>query len=249
MKWRKGASHLGFILSFVIFITFVLFVYTTLEPTLKIRPDKQPVIDSMKKALIENFEVNSTMITIVNASQVSSQNCIILNGIIGNGNGQIDSSDADNLKINGLNGEKFYYEEQSSDLEIGTWNPTDLAEDGFFIKIYYSDKTAKDSGDSGSSCVATQYSIKLWKEKRQIFESKIISIMGQYEADYEQMKADFNFPDGNEFIFSFELGDGTILEPSGINIPSTDIYAATFPVEYLDYEVNSQIGFLTIKVW
>ncbi|MEK6760437.1 MAG: hypothetical protein AABX93_00785 [Nanoarchaeota archaeon] len=249
MKERGGASHLGFILSFVIFITFVLFVYTTLEPTLKIRGDKQPVIDSVKNTLMENFEVNSTTITIVNASQVSSQSCIILSAIIGGASNQIDSSDSDNLKIKGYNGENFYYEVQSGDLEIGTWNPTDLAEDGFLIKLYYSDEIVKDSGDSGSSCGVTPYSIKLWKEKKQIFESKIISVMEQYESNYEQMKTDFNFPDGNEFIFSFELGDRTILEPSGIEIPSTEIYAATFPIEYLDDELNSQMGFLTIKVW
>ncbi|MEK6760688.1 MAG: hypothetical protein AABX93_02070 [Nanoarchaeota archaeon] len=254
MKNKKG-SHLGFILSFVIFITFLLFVYTTLEPTLKIRASKQPVLDFLRFSFVEKMGSNSTMVAITNTSQITSQqNCISLKDIIGAGTNQIPESyiTNNNLKIKNFSDYVYNYSRSGQDLKIGVFNS--LKEKGFFIKIYYSNEVSQNSGESGTGCNPTaSYTISSLKEEQNsIFESNIISLKNSYDPDCgETLKNDFGVPDGNEFTFSFEFANGTIIEPKPEcgSIPDTDVYATTFPLEYFNSDANPEIGFLTIKVW
>jgi len=64
MHLSKRGSHVGFILSFVIFVLFILFLYTTIQPAIKIQKEKTLFIDYLKDVLVENFTVNLTTMTI-----------------------------------------------------------------------------------------------------------------------------------------------------------------------------------------
>ena len=55
MQKKKGGTHVGFILSFVIFVTFLIFLYSMLiEPT-KTNQDKQYLLENLRINLIENI--------------------------------------------------------------------------------------------------------------------------------------------------------------------------------------------------
>ncbi|MCK4647518.1 hypothetical protein KAT24_01145 [Candidatus Pacearchaeota archaeon] len=43
----KKGSHVGMMLSFVIFVTFLVFLYSILQPVIKIRQDKKLILDSL----------------------------------------------------------------------------------------------------------------------------------------------------------------------------------------------------------
>jgi len=235
MKNKKGESHLGFILSFVIFITFLLFVYTTLEPALKIRAGKQPVLDFLRFSLVDKFVIEDfTTMTITE--------CVKITG------GEIydKANSGVPLKIKDDSENILSYKFQGIQLLIG------LAQSYTgILKVYYG--TGVDSSptyEGGSAgCDQVDSVTNFVKTESQILLSGIIALKDSYETDYEQLKTDLNLPDGSDFTFSFELANGTIIEPTGVTIPSTDVYATTFPLEYLDSDANPQIGFLTIKVW
>jgi len=59
MVWEKrGTSHLGFVLSFVIFLTFLLFMYAMIEPVLKIQPGKETLLNDVKNKIVGEFEAD-----------------------------------------------------------------------------------------------------------------------------------------------------------------------------------------------
>ncbi|MEK6842263.1 MAG: hypothetical protein AABX84_00450, partial [Nanoarchaeota archaeon] len=123
------------------------------------------------------------------------------------------------------------------------------------FKIYYSNEfLSVISSLSGCKEIDTDTFVDIGhivEEQSQVFQSNIIALKTKYELDCgETIKTELGIPEGNEFTFSFELADGTIIEPKVCGgIPNINVYVTTFPLQYLDSNANLQIGFLTIKVW
>ena len=96
MVFKRGASHLGFVLAFVIFVMFLIFMYSAVEPMLKTQSDKQALIESLKLSFVKNLDENGedvTITTVTNTTTITSQqDCISLQDIIGTGINQISES-------------------------------------------------------------------------------------------------------------------------------------------------------------
>ena len=60
---NKRGSHVGVILSFAIFITFMVFLYFIIEPAIRIQGDKQNILDNLERELLEKFSANLTTYT------------------------------------------------------------------------------------------------------------------------------------------------------------------------------------------
>ncbi len=246
---KKGASHLGFILSFVIFITFLLFVYSTLEPALKIRASKQPILDLLRFSLVDEFVIEdfTTMTIDITFDLDTSKECMKITG------GEIHNiySSGQELTIKDGEDNLLGYKDSGGNLVVSPLPVNNL------LKIYYASELGKGSPDytGGSGCGLnnigqSEYDVgQIVEGQTKIFLSGISNLITQYETEYEPLKTELGIPDGSDFTFSFELASGTIIEPAGVTIPNTDVYATTFPVEYLDENADSKIGFMTIKVW
>ncbi len=50
---NKKGSHVGMMLSFVIFVTFLVFLYSVLSPVVKTEQDKKLVLDSLILEMVE----------------------------------------------------------------------------------------------------------------------------------------------------------------------------------------------------
>ncbi len=50
---EKKGSHVGMMLSFIIFITFFVFLYTVLQPIIKTEQNKKLILDSLEIELVE----------------------------------------------------------------------------------------------------------------------------------------------------------------------------------------------------
>ncbi|KKL09843.1 hypothetical protein LCGC14_2561830, partial [marine sediment metagenome] len=80
-KNRKG-SHVGVVLSFMIFIAFLIFLYPLLiKPAIEANKSNQYLLDDLKTKLTEEVSAELT-VSSVEANIGTNQNCIELNNFI-----------------------------------------------------------------------------------------------------------------------------------------------------------------------
>lgn len=246
MKLKKrGTSHLGFILSFVIFILFLVFILSIIGPKLGTQTNKKPLLDSLEFNIVNSFGMDNFTIATANYKGTSAgqKSCISLNPItslefIGDAN-------KNKIKIRDDSGNLLNFNIQSGIFYIGISSASNAT-----LKIYYagnisSTTTLSDCKDASTSLTVQSVN----REQRYILDSNVISLRGKYSLDYEQLKRDLAIPEGNDFTFSFKLANGTTVESQNVTIPSVNVFAKNFPVQYLDNNANLNVGFLTIKVW
>jgi len=65
---KKRGSHVGLILSFTIFIMFIVFLYTVINPMIKKFEGKESVLDSVKVKILENISEKVTIVSILGDS-------------------------------------------------------------------------------------------------------------------------------------------------------------------------------------
>jgi len=256
-KRQVGGTHIGFVLSFVIFILFLIFLFIALEPQIQIGRNKQFLLDNLEfQFVFGNFTTSTTIImTITNNSEIGQpgKTCLLLQNIRGPGENQIPQSYFPNkLKIINISGSVFNYSEQGDDdLRIGEWSHGYLESNGYLLKIYFSEDFQEDSGDPGEGCATPEeYMVSSLFEEDQVFESKIFDLVKLYKDDYDSLKMQLGIPDDTDFWFNFTFANGTSTWPPEKNIPSTsDIYVSESLVQYLDTDANTQLGFLLIKLW
>ncbi len=248
---QKRGSHIDIVISFVIFVTLLIFIFSIFAPKLKIS-DQQAIIDYIRAKLISNFTSNLTTFTIQINTIGFKKDCIqftsgTIKGIIGQ---YIDEN-------------KLIIKNGSNDnLTYGIWggNLNILTGKSFngFLKFYYS-KSFEDSickgtkpqcGFKGGCDTLAGYEIGLIREITSIILFNIEELAKRYYDDYEGLKVELGIPPGTEFAFTFATSDGTIIiraEPD--EIPTTNVYSEESPVTYTDNDGNVLEGFLTIKVW
>ena len=242
---NKRGSHVGIILSFVIFITFLVFLYSVIEPITKIEKEKQSILDYLEVELLERFSADLTTTTILVNGDIT-ENCItikeISNETISNGN-LIVKDDSENILIH-----KF----QTADLQIDST--------GNFFKIYHSEEFKPAESAISDACQKiykeginpadpANYSIGLTRTKEYLFESRINETINKHKNSYEELKKELNVLAGTEFGFSFfDRNRNVIFETEQKNI-TANAYVKEVLVQYIDEKANIIPGFINIKVW
>ncbi|MEK6898333.1 MAG: hypothetical protein AABX28_03175 [Nanoarchaeota archaeon] len=254
---RKRGTHVGVVLSFVIFVTFLIFIYSILGTKIQNQTSKQNVLDNLRtKLLIENFLSSSSVeiltINLIPGTHGAAKDCIQFNIVSTNLEDIINENTKDHLKIKNESGETLDY------LFLGSQNNIRISpvnsEQNAVLKIYYSQKITSNEESSISGCKNIDNDRIIRGEIREetwIFESGITSLIDRYEADCgESLKTEFGVSEGSNFWFSFELADETIIQPACREIPNTlNVYAARVPVVYLDENANTLSGFINLIVW
>ena len=82
---EKRGSHVGVMLSFVIFLTFFIFLYTIIEPVIRTQEDKQALSDYLGTELIKMSFANMTTFSIkINEDINQNKDCIKLKKMLVN---------------------------------------------------------------------------------------------------------------------------------------------------------------------
>lgn len=231
---KRGSTYVGFVLSFVIFVFFLIFIYSILvEPTIN-QNDKEYLLKNLRIKLIENTSEELTSMA-VNLNNNASQNCIELKNFITKTeiNSNIISRNKGILQSY-VNGNNLIIERKNNET---------------FFKVYYS-KEFGALNSSGKSCEMineNNYAIGLIKTNKYVFETKIINLMNEYKANYSALKSELKIPTESEFSFGFIYANKTAIKIEK-NI-STNIYAVEIPVQYVDKNADILLGFINIKIW
>ena len=235
LKSKKG-SHIEVVLSFIIFIGFLIFLYPILiEPAINIKKDNQYLLDNLEIKLIENISSDLTILSI-NIDNNSSQNCIRLNNLISDS--EINSRIV--VKNNPEETQTSYALE--NDLEIVRNSVEDV-----FFKIYYSEEFKELDNTGENPCNPENYTVGLVRTNEYVFETKIISLIEEYESNYEKLKERLELPSKNEFDFSFVYNNKTTI--GIIKEISTNVYAEEIPVQYVNKDGNILLGNIIIRIW
>ena len=240
----KKAGHVGMILSFVIFITFIVFLYSVVQPVTEIERGKQDLLEYLHLELLREFSEDMTTST-VSINDTVAETCIRFEMVEGTDHMNVvvrtDKILLEHEKSGSVEGSLITIDRQSAE---GT-------ED--FFKVYYSDEF--ESTETESPClnpktltIGEDYVLGLVRTEEEIFESKIQKIVQDFEANYTEIKDKLNIAPGNEFGFSFtNVSEDTSGTPEK-NV-SVNIYVEEIPIQYIDSEANIKPGYLNIRVW
>jgi hypothetical protein len=239
---NKKASHVGMILSFVIFITFTVFIYSVVSPSIDNPESKRTLLNEIGLKLITNMSSDFTSLSIqINNNQ--EENCIQLQNLI-----LLISRDIDyfnKLVAKNEEGNVQYAYGNFSNLKIDRQNS-----DNVFFKVYFSPEFSS-IGETTKSCVLISepgYKIGSVFSGKYIFEKNMYWLVDYYNSNYEKLKSELRISPGDEFGFEFILSNGTRIIAVE-ELPTQNIYAEDIPVQYIDDEANILSGFINVKVW
>jgi len=245
---NKKGSHIGFVVSFVIFVTFLVFLYTIIQPVTVRERSKDYILDYLTLNLIGNStgEMTTMVVNVVDPI-LPGKACINLQNMIGDGEGEIPISMKDHLSFT-ANGESFLYQESGQGFIVNVG-------EGFqgIITIIYSEDINKLPYVSVGGCDPHSFPTGYVKTFSEIFETKMYEINESYYADYEALKITLGIPDGTEF--NFYVYDSLRSEPpiisAEIQEPPIDksVFVQETPIQYADVNGNKLFGFLKVEIW
>jgi hypothetical protein len=237
MKNKKG-SHVGVVLSFVIFVTFLVFLFSIFGSPIKLPSNKDALIDHIEIEFTNKFSSNLTILTI---SPAPGETCLkiendqlflpILNAIVKNKDWDIVNSKSNQ------NNKNLIFEKTS---------------DEDFFRIYYSEEDFDDFSEGvPGNCqeILNEGEINFFRENQYFNINKIDEFFSQYESNYSKLKSDFNFPMNNDFSLSFVDSEKNVINETEQRDITTNIYSREIPVQYFDELANINSGFINIKVW
>jgi len=229
MENKTGMSHIGFMLSFSIFVVFLIFAYTILWQENFFLEGKQSVIKNLEKNFIEEIKSNVVIATVF--ENASGYDCV-----------SFDASDFENYS---------YYIVKENEQIVGAYKTENILKmeyDGTptLFKVYFSDSSFEGNTTSNSNCISSD--IKYIQKRKEIFEEKILETDDYYKSAYDYLKEDLKIPYERDFGFEFEYENGTIIKTEEKNILG-EIYVEEIPIHYFDAGGNFLEGKIRLKVW
>jgi len=233
---EKRGSHVGIVLSFVIFTTFITFLYVVTQPAIKLN-DNQYLAEKVKANIIR---WSSAELTIGSIIIDTPGTCAKLDNffttleieptLLGK------NQEGDNIALErSLGGEAHLRA---------------FVNGNSLFRFYESSEFTEINSEGGEACTGESYNVGFVRSENIVFDNKIQSLNTEYETDYEGLKETLEIPPTNGFGFEFIYNNGTKITSEEKTVPRTNLYVQTFPLEYIKQSSASrEIGNITIKVW
>ncbi len=241
MNHKKG-SHVGFVISFVLFVAFVFFMYALLSSRINLGQNKQSSLENVKSEVIKRVSGNLTT-TSVKVNQAASQSCFHFSGLLNK------ISAGQNFIVQNYSGNIFTsYISSDGDIYVSRSGDTIST----LFEIYSSGEFPPAATSGPIGCVdlseGTGYTIGLSKTESNVFASEIFNLFGNYTQNYSGLKKDIKIPSGDEFGLIFTYSNGTEIKTPMRNI-TLNVYASRIPIQYIKSDATSESGFINALVW
>jgi hypothetical protein len=231
---NKKASHVGMILSFVVFVSFVIFLFTILNPAIQEQESKQTSLNLLKKNLIENISSSLSVTSLkINSSYVyeSLDNCLVINEF---------TSGVKGAKIKDEAGNSLEGFSTGSKIKINHGN-------NYFFRIYHSLDFGIESLSGNCDLInETNYTLSSTRDIRYVSEERVFEFLEKYEDDYEGLK--FGLGVIEDFGISFTNSSEDEIQ-KGFESVSGNVYIEEIPIQYYDSDANLESGSIKIRVW
>lgn len=237
-KNKKG-SHIEIIISFAVFITFIMFMYMLTRPAITTDIDSDELIDFLKPRIQDEISENLSFIS-VKVSDDFNGDCIRIN----------------DFKEKYLRGKKYNVTAKNNQEIIGISGDRKIfieAGNGEFFKIYYSKSRLEKADLPQEGCPSVgdgeeNYTIGLHRTEKIVSLEKFWKIYEKHNNSYGSLKNDLGFPQSNDFGFGIHLNNGTVIRTKEKEI-QTNIYAEIFPIRYFNKKAEIKTGYLEVRVW
>ena len=232
---NKKAGHVGMILSFTIFIGFILFLFAVLNPFSYDSEGKDFTLDFTFNKVFNYLSSNVTIVDfIANGKLSGGDNC-----------SKVDSSSF------GASGMFFIVKDISGNIIPASVNGDFLnvfndAESSIFTKIYYSPESFNIYSTTQSNC--SNGVVKSVVFDKYVFESRIDDLVYNYEYRYEDLREEFEVPTGVNFDFGFEFVNGSYIVGSGKDV-SQEIFLREKIIQYINFDGDIVSGILRVRIW
>jgi hypothetical protein len=257
---KRGVSHVEVIISFVIFITFLAFIYSIIEPALKSPTDKSYSADILKTNLLNyvGSDVSVYKVTL----DFFDEDCTEM---------EEDSVISSCFKIDhSLNQNALVFDE-TDETTRDYYNEIGLlsiwcggCENGDVFSVYNSEEfepSDKVAGCSDSFWIPGCYNEVFEGTKKYVFKEKLENLSIEYEENWltdsgkNLIRAKLGSSSSGWFWFALLDSDGEsiIVEATDegfLDIPEdANVYSDNIPIVYLDDNNKATEGFLLIKSW
>jgi len=230
---NKKGSHVEVIISFIIFVTFIIFLFSILQPSISTQKDKKNIFDGIEMGIIDYTSSNMTIATVKLGSL--AEKCASLTNFIS------ELGIEKNIIVKDDLGKTISSNVSGNSLQINRESTTDT-----FFKIYYSKEFSE--LDEDTACTAIGYELGLTKTSEYIFEAKVIDLIEQYN-NYETLKSNLKIPENVDLGYGIKLSNGTTFETHKEENLSVNIYIRETPIEYVDLDGNILAGYIKTKIW
>lgn len=224
----KAQSHLEIILSFVLFVGFIIFIFIIINPLAKTE-DKTDALENIQKIVIREISSDIGKLSI----------------ILEKDNGICYSFDETNYNNGDINIKYF------------ETNPANRKYELYFSDIftsYYSSIKYPENPVQGcalcTSCDSKNYTLGVYSKEKIIFYNDIKALKQSYDSDYVLLKKELGINNG--FLFNFRYIDSEIISnlsvskqiPSGVDVESKEIL-----INVINSSADFEEMILNIKVW
>lgn len=228
MRFKKGLSHIEFVLSFVIFVGFLIFAFVFLNPLQSNRTMKSSLDYSWIEVSQETMDEMETYSVFIPGYSGQSVSLNIINEI-----GSVENSSGAVIS---------YYNDPSKYIHFTV--PHDE-----FVRIKYSSRFDNGGTISGSTQLSSDvYTISSSQKDKVYFENLFIDLKGIYLSNYPQLKTDFNLPSRVEFGFVVR---GPNINVTAINnIPEDmEVLSKTDKIMVLNKTGTASYADMRVMVW
>ena len=239
---KKRGTHVGVVISFMIFVTFLVFLYTIVQPAIRTGTSKQTLLDPLEEDLISWVSTDLTTVSI-GIDKTATQNCLKLNNLITKT--EINTT----LVVINDSGNTFNSYVIGSTGNFGLLIDRTGSETDFFkVRISEEFDSIGPGGPSGCGDLneGSGYNIGLIRTDKYVFESKVGESMEEYKNDYEGIKDILKVSD--EFGFGFTYANDTVIKTEDVNVPIS-VFAREIPIQYIDEEASIVSGLINIRIW
>lgn len=230
LKKNKKGSHVGIILSFTLFITFLIFAYIIIGPPVNLRVDKTESIILLKNSIIQ--EVSEEIMTIRSYDTENSGNCVQT---------QVPENSFSNPTV-------FAVDSNENEIESKILSGNLLIEGGKNLtKIYFSNNSFSINQELASSSCTSITIDNLLNEKR-VTEKAILNLINELNQSYESTKNNLGISLSEEISILFDYLNGTIIGEEDYEVKS-DIYASSMSLDYISLKGKEKVGEVVVRVW
>jgi len=231
---KRGLSHVEAILSFILFIGFLIGAFVFFSPFTSDR-----TLDTTLSYVSDELEDNATT-NIISYS-------IVLNPSV---SGDVAVEILDTIPV-GYNSRV----ENISGFEFNSIVSGDLVHFNIingpvgFVNIVLSEDMGIRNGLPGTQIAVGDFSISSSDEKPIYSEQKFIDLKSNYDSDYIVLRDEFNLPARVEFGFTINFPNGDIITAERPIPPEFEVFSETEKIEII--RLNGEIVFADLinKVW